>query len=69
MNADVGILAFGSLIDDPGPEIEATLVGRKANIRTPFGVEFAVAALSAVARPRSYLFGKVAVGCLHKFSW
>ena len=39
--ASVGILAFGSLIDNPGPEIEVTLVGRKLNIRTPFGVEFA----------------------------
>jgi hypothetical protein len=39
--ASVGILAFGSLIDNPGAEIEAALVGRKLNVRTPFGVEFA----------------------------
>src|SRR3974390_1615316 len=38
---DLGILAFGSLIDDPGDEIEAALVGRKRNVLTPFGVEFA----------------------------
>jgi hypothetical protein len=40
MNASVGILAFGSLIDNPGAEIEAVLVSRKLNVRTPFGVEF-----------------------------
>jgi hypothetical protein len=40
-SASVGILAYGSLIDDPGPEIEAALTGRKLNVRTPFGVEFA----------------------------
>jgi hypothetical protein len=41
MEATLGILAFGSLIDNPGAEIEAALVGRKMNVRTPFGVEFA----------------------------
>ena len=41
MEASLGILAFGSLIDNPGAEIEAALVGRKLKIRTPFGVEFA----------------------------
>ena len=41
MDESIGILAFGSLIDDPGAEIEAALVGRKLNIQTPFGVEFA----------------------------
>jgi hypothetical protein len=41
VEASVGILAFGSLIDNPGAEIEAALVGRKLNVRTPFGVEFA----------------------------
>lgn len=41
MPPPVGILAFGSLIDDPGKEIEAALVGRKANVVTPFNVEFA----------------------------
>ena len=40
MKVSVGILAFGSLIDNPGAEIEAVLVGRKPNVRTPFGVEF-----------------------------
>jgi hypothetical protein len=37
----LGILAFGSLIDNPGDEIDAALVGRKRNVLTPFGVEFA----------------------------
>ena len=41
MASSIGILAFGSLIDHPGVEIEAAIVGRKANIQTPFGVEFA----------------------------
>jgi putative ABC transport system substrate-binding protein len=41
MQPTVGIFAFGSLIDDPGPEIAAALVGRKLNVRTPFGVKFA----------------------------
>jgi hypothetical protein len=37
----IGILAFGSLIDNPGAEIKAALVGRRLNVRTPFRVEFA----------------------------
>ena len=41
MSPSVGILAFGSLIDNPGEEIEAALIGRKANVVTPFSVEFA----------------------------
>jgi hypothetical protein len=41
MEATLGILAFGSVIDNPGAEIESALVGRKLNVRTPFGVEFA----------------------------
>ena len=41
MPSRIGILAFGSLIDNPGEEIEAALVGRKTNVSTPFGVEFA----------------------------
>jgi hypothetical protein len=41
MESATGIFAFGSLIDNPGAEIEAALAGRKLNVRTPFGVEFA----------------------------
>jgi hypothetical protein len=36
----IGILAFGSLMDDPGPEIERWIVGRR-RVKTPFHVEFA----------------------------
>jgi hypothetical protein len=41
MPRSIGILAFGSLLDSPGKEIEAALVERKANVVTPFSVEFA----------------------------
>jgi hypothetical protein len=51
MQATVGILAFGSLIDDPGPEIEAALIGRKLNVRTPFGVEFARSSIKRGGAP------------------
>ena len=37
----VGILAYGSLIDDPGEEIRRVLVDTLRGIYTPFGVEFA----------------------------
>lgn len=47
----VGILAFGSLIDKPGTEIEAALVGRKPNVRTPFGVEFARSSIKRGGAP------------------
>jgi hypothetical protein len=47
----VGILAFGSLIDDPGAEIEAALVGRKFNVRTPFNIEFARATINRGGAP------------------
>ena len=36
----VGILAYGSLIGDPGPEIEPYIT-RRISCRTPFNVEFA----------------------------
>jgi hypothetical protein len=41
IGSTVGILAFGSLIDDPGKELGAAIVTRKPNVMTPFGVEFA----------------------------
>ncbi len=37
----VGILAYGSLIEDPGPEIMAAQVRIEAGVSTPFKVEFA----------------------------
>jgi hypothetical protein len=60
----VGILAFGSLIDDPGPEIEAALIDRKLNVRTPFNIEFARA---SIKRGGTSQFSKSALRCLDKF--
>lgn len=37
----VGILAYGSLISDPGDEIERNRIGIIYNVDTPFSVEFA----------------------------
>lgn len=37
----VGILAYGSLIGDPGPEIEEIRTGTIEGVTTPFPVEFA----------------------------
>jgi len=37
----IGILAYGSLIDDPGSEIESATVRRIERARTPFKVEYA----------------------------
>lgn len=41
MTQTVGILAYGSLIDDPGKEIAAATVRTVTNVPTPFSVEFA----------------------------
>ena len=38
---DLGILAFGSLMTSPGPEIASVTVGRIREVETPFKVEFA----------------------------
>lgn len=35
----IGILAFGSLRKDPGPELEAAMIGRRP-VATPFPVEY-----------------------------
>src|SRR5690242_21306043 len=51
MQTTVRILAFGSLIDNPGPEIAAALVGSKLNVRTPFGVEFARSSIKRGGAP------------------
>jgi hypothetical protein len=40
MAGEVGILAYGSLVGNPGSEIEAAIV-KRINCRTPFKVEFA----------------------------
>jgi cation transport regulator ChaC len=40
-NPGTGILAYGSLIVDPGEEIDASKIGIIENAETPFAVEFA----------------------------
>lgn len=37
----IGILGYGSLINDPGSEIEVATIARIENVLTPFHVEFA----------------------------
>jgi hypothetical protein len=37
----IGVFAYGSLIGDPGSELEAATIERIENVFTPFGVEFA----------------------------
>lgn len=41
MSAQVGILAYGSLIPEPGAEIEAATVKTIERVETPFAIEFA----------------------------
>lgn len=41
MSGKVGILAYGSLIGDPGEEIERARIGTVDGVLTPFRVEFA----------------------------
>lgn len=37
----IGVLAYGSLITDPGPELAAITTGTTTDVLTPFSVEFA----------------------------
>ncbi len=37
----IGILAYGSLIEEPGKEIDPLICERKEEIETPFSIEFA----------------------------
>lgn len=37
----IGILAYGSLIDDPDVEIAGAAIGRKVDVLTPFNIEYA----------------------------
>ena len=41
MTGTVGILAYGSVIDDPGDEIAPLIVGTTRDLMTPFGIELA----------------------------
>lgn len=36
----IGILAFGSLIDDPGDELQSVIDERKEGVITPFNIEY-----------------------------
>lgn len=52
MTTRLGILAYGSLVDDPGAEIAAATCGvRSLGIVTPFAVEFARASRSRAGAP------------------
>jgi hypothetical protein len=50
MRPTVGILAFGSLIDDPGEELAPAIIARK-RVMTPFGVEFARSSMKRGGAP------------------
>ncbi len=39
--SSIGILAYGSLIEEPGKEIEPLIRERRKSIETPFAIEFA----------------------------
>lgn len=48
---EIGILAYGSLIEDPGKEIYPLIISRIKNARTPFNVEFARRSVSRDGAP------------------
>jgi hypothetical protein len=50
-NYEVGILAFGSLIAEPGTELAASLGRRISEVTTPFNVEFARSSASRDGAP------------------
>src|SRR5262245_56788001 len=50
MTDTIGILAYGSLIDEPGPEIEP-FIARRIACRTPVKVEFARASRTRKGGP------------------
>lgn len=37
----IGILAYGSLIEDPGVELDSLIISRIGGVETPFNIEFA----------------------------
>ena len=49
--SNIGILAYGSLIEDPGVELEPLVSGRIADIETPFNIEFARSSKSRDGAP------------------
>lgn len=48
---NIGILAYGSLIDCPGQEIQAVTTNRVEGVKTPFKVEFARSSLRRDGAP------------------
>jgi hypothetical protein len=51
MMSYIGILAYGSLIDDPGTELGPLISDRILNVMTPFSVEFARSSSSRDGAP------------------
>lgn len=49
--ATIGILAYGSLIDDPGIEILPLIVECNTEVKTPFNIEFARSSSSRSGAP------------------
>ena len=47
----VGILAYGSLIEDPGVEISPLIIERRTGVETPFRIEFARSSSSRCNAP------------------
>lgn len=47
----IGILAYGSLIDEPGDEISPLIVERQSTVETPFKIEFARSSSSRNGAP------------------
>lgn len=47
----IGILAYGSLIEDPGIELSPLIVERKTGVDTPFPIEFARSSSSRCNAP------------------
>lgn len=50
MKQSVGILAYGSLLEDPGPEIEP-LIRSRMEAKTPFAVEYARKSMERAGAP------------------
>ena len=48
---NIGILAYGSLIEDPGIELKPLISDRKEGIETPFNIEFARSSRSRDGAP------------------
>ncbi|HEX8534181.1 MAG TPA: hypothetical protein VF662_08440 [Allosphingosinicella sp.] len=47
----IGVLAYGSLITDPGPELQAVILSRRDDVPTPFAVEYARSSASRKGAP------------------